>query len=38
MGHLGTSSLSTTIGQNLLIELARIQTYTKLWTQSDFDI
>ena len=38
---LGTplySGLSTTLGRHMLIELARIQTYTKLWVESDFDI
>ena len=30
--------LSTTLEQHLMIELARIQTYTKLWVEDDFDI
>ena len=38
LGQLGASCLSTTLGRHLFIELARIQTYTKLWTESDFDI
>ena len=38
LGHLGTSGSSTTLGQHLLIELSRIQTYTRLWGESNFDI
>ena len=38
LGHLGSSGLSTTPGPHLLIELTGIQTYTKLWVESDFDI
>ena len=38
LGYLGTSGLSTTLVRHLLIELARIQTYTELWVESDFDI
>ena len=38
LGYLGTSGISTTLVQHLLIELARIQTYTKLCVESNIDI